>query len=273
MWTGTRLKIVAAEIHPPGIRMKLLAQCCALLLSTCLVANALELADVAGSYALDSAETRKHLEEEIATLAKAGKPTTDQTGLLKQMTDNPAPEGGVVFDVAPTTFAMKVGGPSRGGTVSDVKSAPDRVDFTVTINGDAKQIRIERFRDAMILMTNTDATPPVTLVLRKQAAAQTPDGLAKSLIGTWDLTKLVMNKGTVELPPEPSSLSLAADKSYRGKLGPGPVESGTWSIEEDNLLRLKSAEGPLEGKVTVAGEAMTLEVEGTVYHYRRGKSP
>lgn len=103
-------------------------------------------------------------------------------------------------------------------------------------------------------------------------AAADDAALAKGLIGTWEMTRVVMNKGAVELPSEPAALSLAADKTYRGKLGPGPVESGTWSIAE-GVLRLASADGPLEGRVAVAGEAMTLEIEGSVYHYRRVKAP
>jgi hypothetical protein len=111
------------------------------------------------------------------------------------------------------------------------------------------------------------------LALPHALAAADAAALAKSLIGTWDMTKVVMNKGAIELPPDPASLTLAADRTYRGKLGPGPVETGTWSIEEGDVLRLKSAEGPLEGKVAVTGEAMTLEIEGSVYQYRRAKAP
>jgi hypothetical protein len=119
----------------------------------------------------------------------------------------------------------------------------------------------------LLLLTMLFAALPHALV-----AADAAD-LARSLVGSWDMTKIVMNKGAVELPPEPASLRLAADRTYRGKLGPGAEESGTWSLEEGAILRLKSADGPLDGKVAVAGEAMTLEVEGSVYHYRRAKAP
>jgi len=142
-----------------------------LLFSAFLSANALDIADVAGTYVVDLAETQQSLEREIAAMAKEGKSTAEREERLKEFKEAPEESKTLTYVIAPNVFVMKVGGHEFNGAYSEIAPAADQVDFTMTINNKSRKIRIQKFKDDMLLMTNREGPPAVTIVLKKSVGA------------------------------------------------------------------------------------------------------
>lgn len=162
-----------------------------ILLLVAMAANALDLADVAGTYGVDDAETQKHLEQEIAAFSKEGRSTDHLEELLREMKANPG-DAKVTFIVTPVFFIMKAEGEETKSAYTDLKNAAEQVEFTVTADAGARQVRmrIRKGKEGMILMKVRTSDREMTLVLKKRAVLGATERLTlkdgRVLVGVYD---------------------------------------------------------------------------------------
>lgn len=153
---------------------------------------------------------------------------------LERLPDAPLPAG--VLDSPAAAVRTVLGG--LVGAASGVVRTPDRA-----------------HHEAMAqLQAVTDALRPAAV-----PAGGLPPGdgrpLGEALVGAWRSTFV--------------SVSFDPDGTFRASLPGGREESGRWSVDGTGRLQAEAAEGSLSGEASVAGDALTLALDGPAITLRR----